>query len=63
MTDQEKVKRYDELQTWFKWLEHKMDKVESDNIYIETYLKGTKAIIKPYLVTAQDLEIMKLFRN
>ena len=56
MTDEEKIRRYDELQTWFKWLEHRTRDGKTAKVTIETYLRGTKEFLKPYLLTEEEIK-------
>lgn len=48
LTDAEKAKRYDELQSWYWWLEHRTHDGKTQKGYIEIFLKGIKRHFEPY---------------
>ena len=52
MTDQEKVERYDEIQSWYWWLERRTHDGKAQKDTVRRFLRG----IEEYLDKYEDVE-------
>lgn len=48
LTQEEKAKRYDELQKWFWWLERRTHNGRTGKYVLRLFLKGIKEYFEPY---------------
>lgn len=48
ISDEEKVRRYNELYSWFLWLEHRTnDDGKIPSMHVNTFLRGIKKYFEP----------------